>query len=68
MSIVSEDGIMGDRDKSASKVPPYNGTESGSSAGLWLDNLEKLQGVHKLSDDQTLDTSPIRYCWFLEGE
>ena len=47
-------GIMGDWDKSASKVPPYNGTEGGSSAELWLDNLEKLQGVHKWSDDQTL--------------
>ena len=53
-TVNTEDGIMGDRDKSASKVPPYNGTESGSSAELWLDNLEKLQGVHKWSDDQTL--------------
>ena len=51
----SDNGIMGDRDKSASKVPPYNGTEGGSSAELWLDNLEKLQGVHKWSDDQTLE-------------
>ena len=32
-------GIMGKRDKSASKVPPYNGIEGGSSAELWLDNL-----------------------------
>ena len=50
-----DNGIMGNRDKSASKVPPYNGTEGGSSAELWLDNLEKLQGVHKWSDDQTLE-------------
>ena len=50
---------MGDRDKSASKVPPYNGTEGGSSAELWLDNLEKLQGVHKWSDDQTLEAGQL---------
>ena len=45
-----ENGIMGDGDKSASNVPPYTGTEGGSSEELWLDNLEKLQGVHKWSD------------------
>ena len=39
-----DNGIMGDRDKSASKGPPYNGTEGGSPAELWLDNLEKLRG------------------------
>ena len=50
---------MGDRDKSASKVPPYNGTESGSSAELWLDNREKLQGVHRWSDNQTLEAGQL---------
>ena len=58
-SASSEDGNMGDRDKSASKVPPYNGTKSGSSAELWLDNLEKLQGVHKWSDDQTPEAGQL---------
>ena len=55
----SENGIIGDRDKSALKVPPYNGTEGGSSAELWLDNLEKLQGVHKWSEDQTLEAGQL---------
>ena len=55
----TDNGIMGDRDKSASKVPPYNGTEGGSSAELWLDNLEKLQGVHKWLDDQTLEAGQL---------
>ena len=54
-----DNGIMGDRDKSAFKVPLYNGTEGGSSAELWLDNLEKLQGVHKWSDDQTLEAGQL---------
>ena len=44
----TENGIMGVRDKSASKIPPYNGMEGCSSAELWLDNLEKLQGVRRL--------------------
>ena len=55
----TENGILGDRDKSASKVPPYNGTEGGSSTRLWVDNLEKLQGVHKWSDDQTLEAGRL---------
>ena len=54
-----DNSIMGDRDKSATKVPPYNGTEGGSSAELWLNNLEKLQGVHKWSDDQTLEAGQL---------
>ena len=58
-TVNTENGIMGDQDKSASKVPPYNGMEGGSSAELWLDNLEKLQGVHKWSDDQTLEACQL---------
>ena len=36
-----------DGDKNASKVPRYMGTEGGTSAEVWLDNLTALKAVQK---------------------
>ena len=41
--------------KGPSRVPPYYGTEGGHSAQIWITGLEKLQGMQKWSDKQTLD-------------
>ena len=42
-------------DKTASKVPWYMGTEGGTSAEAWLDNLTALMAMQKWSDGQILD-------------
>ena len=57
--MIPENDIMEDQDKSASKVPRYTGTEGGSSAEFWLENLEKLQGVNKWSDHQMLEAGQL---------
>ena len=44
--------------KGPSRVPPY-GTEGGHSAQIWITGLEKLQGVQKWSDKQTLDVADL---------
>ena len=46
-----------DGDKNASKVPRYMGTEGGTSAEVWLDNLTALKAVQKWSDGQTLEAA-----------
>ena len=45
--------------KGPSRVPPYYGTEGGHSAQIWITGLEKLQGVQKWSDKQTLDAADL---------
>ena len=42
-----------------SRDPPYYGTEEGHSAQIWITGLEKLQGVKKGSDKQTLDAANL---------
>ena len=46
-----------DGDKNASKVPRYMGTEGGTSAEVWLDNLTALKAVQKWLDAQTLEAA-----------
>ena len=46
-----------DGDKNTSKVPRYMGTEGGTSAEVWLDNLTALKAVQKWSDAQTLEAA-----------
>ena len=46
-----------DGDKNASMVPRYMGTEGGTSAEVWLDNLTALKAVQKWSDGQTLEAA-----------
>ena len=45
--------------KSPSWVPPYYGTKGGHSAQIWITCLEKLHGVQKWSDKQTLDAADL---------
>ena len=45
--------------KGPSRVPPYYGSEGEHSAQIWITGLEKLQGVQKWSDKQTLDAADI---------
>ena len=44
-------------DKNTSKGPRYTGTERGTSAEVWLDNLTALKAVQKWSDGQTLEAA-----------
>ena len=44
-----------DGDKNASKVPRYMGTEGGTSAEAWLDNLTALKAAQKWSDAQNVE-------------
>ena len=46
-----------DGDKNASKIQRYMGTEGGTSAEVWLDNLTALKAVQKWSDGQTLEAA-----------
>ena len=57
LSVIGSD--MAEGDKNASKVPRYNGTEGGSSAEVWLDNLTALQAVQRWSDAQTLEAATL---------
>ena len=45
--------------KGPSRVPPYYGAEGGHSAQIWITGLEKLQGVQKWSDKQTLGAADL---------
>ena len=46
-------------DKNASKVLRCMGTEGGTSAEVWLDNLTALKAVQKWSDGQTLEAAHL---------
>ena len=43
--------------KNMSKVPRYMGTEGGTSAKVWHDNLTALKAVQKWSDGQILEAA-----------